>query len=224
MKTRFSLFFFYLGISLFCGLILFLTNLINAPQSNSSTKNPSLIYTDLNDSDLKAVNQEGEIVSLQQLKGKVWIFCQFFIDCPQCAKRSYEDLRKIEKKFHQRKDFHIVCISIDPEKDRVEQLKKYAQVLGAETRNWWLLTGEKKKLYAYMREKMLYPQISQRTDPKEIAQKGKFKHDLSIALFDRNLRMREKINLTFVRDNYGKTYYKESYQTLLRRIKQLLKE
>ena len=65
--------------------------------------------------DLVATNQDGKEVRLSDLKGKVWIGLEFFATCPACAKRNYTDLLKIYAEFKDDPNFHMVCISVDPE-------------------------------------------------------------------------------------------------------------
>ena len=40
--------------------------------------------------DFTATNQDGETVNLQSLKGKVWVFAQFYGSCPECNKINLE--------------------------------------------------------------------------------------------------------------------------------------
>ena len=223
-KNKKFLLLFYGSIALVClGIFFFSFSISKHQKKKRELKKPLPIYANLSDKNLFTTNQEGKKVSLHQLKGKVWIFCQFFLSCPQCAKRNYEDLLKIAKIFRKDKNFHIVCISINPEEDTTEKLKIYAQTLKVDVKNWWLLTGDKKTLYSYMREKMLYPDIIARTDKEEIITKGKFAHDLSIAVFDDKLQMRDKVDLYFAK-NYSKDLYRKTSKELIANIRKLLKE
>ena len=43
----------------------------------------------------------------------------------------------------------FVSFSIDPERDSVPVLKKYADKYGVNHDNWWLLTGNKKTIYDF---------------------------------------------------------------------------
>lgn len=42
-----------------------------------------------------------------------------------------------------------MSFSIDPERDTVAALKKYADKYGVDHDNWWMLTGPKKKIYDF---------------------------------------------------------------------------
>lgn len=148
---------------------------------------------------LIATNQDGEEVSLFDLKEKTWVFAQFFARCPQCGERNYQDLLSLYKKYKDNPNFHLVCITVAPETDTVTKIKEYADALGAETDSWWFLTGDKETMHRYMSKEMKFLDIRERTDEMEIASKGKYAHDLSIAVFAPNLKMVTKRDLFFAR-------------------------
>lgn len=141
-------------------------------------------------SDLEATNQLGEAVKLSQLKGKVWVVAEFFAVCPHCALRNGQELREILNEFSSQQDFHLTCISIDPETDNVDKLKDYASALNADPKNWWFLTtGDNTKAHSYMEGTLKFFKIKQRTDPADIESNGKFAHDLGLALVNKNFEV-----------------------------------
>jgi len=134
-----------------------------------------------------------------------------------CAERNYTDLLKIYKKYKDHPDFMIVCMSIDPETDNVERLKEYAKVVDADSNKWWFLTGDRETLHTYMQEEMKFMDIRERTIPEEIATMGKYAHDLGLAVFDKDLRMRTKIDLAFARSQshvMEETFTKRLYSAI----------
>jgi protein SCO1 len=140
--------------------------------------------------DLEAINQEGKAVKLSDLRGKVWIAAEFFAICPHCAVRNGEELRKIYDEFRSHPDFHIVCITVDPENDRQEKLADYATALGAETRNWWFLNaGDQKATHDYLEQELKFFGVRERSDPLDIEANGRFAHDLGFLLVDREFRV-----------------------------------
>ena len=52
--------------------------------------------------------------------------------------------RKIDSAF-----VHFLSFSVDPERDSVEVLKKYADRYGVNHDTWWMLTGPKKRIYDF---------------------------------------------------------------------------
>lgn len=141
-------------------------------------------------SDLEATNQLGEVVKLSQLKGKVWVVAEFFAVCPHCALRNGQELREILNEFASQQDFHLTCISIDPETDHVDKLKDYASALNANPKNWWFLTtGDNAKAHDYMEGTLKFFKIKQRSDPADIESNGKYAHDLGLALVNKNFEV-----------------------------------
>jgi cytochrome oxidase Cu insertion factor (SCO1/SenC/PrrC family) len=150
--------------------------------------------------DLVASNQNGETVRLSDLRGKVWAVTQFFAVCPLCARSNSTDLKTLSETFSGYPDFHLVCISIDPEQDDVGKLAAYARALGADVKKWWFLTGEPAVVHRYLEKDLKFPSAIERTDPDEIAAMGRFQHDLGIMVIDREMRIVGKRNLSWAAD------------------------
>ena len=182
---------------------------------------PSIYFKIQND--LVAHNQHGEEVKISQLKGKVWLFTQFFISCPQCLDRNLQDLKKIYNHFKDNPHFQIVSLSLNPKEDTVpklqEYIKKYLQV---DDSQWWMLTGNEEKLRQYAEKELKLFKIKERTDQNEIQAKGKFAHDLGLVIFDENWQMRAKYNLHRAK-HQGKEAYQQARKSLYRDIEYLLK-
>jgi cytochrome oxidase Cu insertion factor (SCO1/SenC/PrrC family) len=140
--------------------------------------------------DLEATNQAGEVVKLSDLKGKVWVVAEFFAICPHCALRNGQELRELLNAFSSDPNFHLVCVSIDPETDNVERLKEYAAALNADPKQWWFLTtGDNAKAHGYMEGTLKFFKVKERTDPADIESNGKFAHDLGLALVNENFEV-----------------------------------
>jgi protein SCO1/2 len=165
--------------------------------------------------DLAAVNQEGNDVKLSDLRGKVWIAAEFFAVCPHCAVRNGEELRKIYDEFRGHPDFHIVCISVDPENDKKEKLADYASALGAESKNWWFLNaGEAKATHEYLEKELKFFGIRERKDPADIEANGRYAHDLGFLLVDREFRVIGKWPLADARSEEARKRDPQLYQKL----------
>lgn len=170
-------------------------------------------------SDLQATNQAGEQVSLSDLRGKVWIVAEFFAVCPKCAVRNGSDLREIYDEFKGNPDFHLVCVSVDPEADTVEKLGEYATALGADVSNWWFLTGEREELHRYLTNELKFLDIRERSDPDEVEQLGRYAHDLGLMVVDRSWRVIGKRDLAWAREEGGEGTYEEWKEDLKQRVR-----
>jgi protein SCO1 len=135
--------------------------------------------------DLSGINQDGKPVKLSELKGKVWVVCEFFAICPHCAVRNGQELKAISDAFKDDPNFHLVCVSVDPKMDTVERLKEYAGVLSADSSRWWFMSaGDEKATHDYMEQELKFFAIRERRDPDDIASNGRFAHDLGLTLVD----------------------------------------
>lgn len=220
---------FYTGIGIACVAIVaisIITQKLGKEQTDEIVagvkKSAAPIFLTLQN-DLTATNQDGKEVSLYDLKGKVWLFSQFFIRCPQCAQRNFDDLKMFMDEFKSDPDFHMVSMTLNAEHDTVDQIAEYAQLYDASTSRWWFLTGEQDKLRDYVSSEMKFLDVKERTNEEEISEKGLFAHDLSIALFDKNLNMRAKVDLNFAKGQDEK-FYKEMVKQLKVRIQETLAE
>jgi protein SCO1/2 len=165
--------------------------------------------------DLEAVNQEGRHVRLSDLKGKVWVAAQFFAVCPHCAVRNGEELHRIREAFGGHPDFHIVCITVDPEQDKEEKLADYAKALNADAKNWWFLNaGEAKATHKYLEEELKFFATRERTDPVDIETNGRYLHDLGFLLVDRDFRVIGKWPLAEARSEEARKREPELYEQL----------
>ena len=115
-------------------------------------------------------------MKISDLKDKVWIAAQFFAECPNCATRNGDHLVKLYQKYQDNPDFHVVCVSVDPEMDDIERLQQYATNLNADISNWWFLTGSREKLHSYMEKEMKFLSVRERTNEDDIAREGRWAH------------------------------------------------
>jgi len=165
--------------------------------------------------DLDAINQAEQQVKLSDLRGKVWIAAEFFAVCPHCAVRNGSELREIYEAFKDDPDFHITCISVDPETDKPEKLKEYAKVLGADAKNWWFLNaGEAKATHNYLEQQLKFFGVRERTDALDIEANGRYQHDLGFLLVDRDFNVIGKWPLADARSEQAKKLDPQMYERL----------
>lgn len=235
MTKKTTLTLFYGGIALLCVAIITLSRYLHN-KNESSNRMPGIEHKVVNtgkeeakdwfviQEDLEATNQEGKSVKLSDLKGKVWLAANFFAVCPMCAQRNGEELHKIYDAFGDHPDFHIVCISVDPENDDVERLKGYGEALGANPASWWFLNaGSEEKTHRYIEEQLKFFGVRERKDPDDIASNGRFAHDLAFILVDRQFRVIGKWPLSDARSPEAKErqpgLYDELKKDLFERIR-----
>jgi len=154
--------------------------------------------------DFTLTNQNGEKVSLHDMVRvdpqtgdtvpKIIVANFFFTHCPTICppitmniKKLQESIKKSEKVGDRTADFvQFLSFSVDPERDSVAQLKKWADRFQINPENWWLLTGDKKTIYDLsLKDMKLWAQDPQGVDTG-------FVHTPTIVLIDREriVRMR----------------------------------
>lgn len=137
---------------------------------------------------ISLVNQLGDTVRLNELRGKIVVADFFFTSCPsicphltlnmkalQDALKTKDDTRKIDTPF-----IHFLSFSVDPEHDSVAALKKYADRFGVNHDMWWLLTGPKKTIYDFALNEVKLPLVdNQQVD-------SNFIHTSKFVVIDKN--------------------------------------
>lgn len=224
---------FYAGVALVCAAILALVNFLILP--GLKTKGAETIdFANVGQQrqeawfpigkDLVATNQAGETVKLSDLRGKVWVVAEFFAVCPHCAVRNGKELREIYDAFKDHPDFHIVCISVDPQQDDVEKLKDYAEALGADSKNWWFLNaGDEKATHEYLEKTLKFLGVRERTDPAQIEANGRFEHDMGLLAVSRDFSTFGKWDLAFQRSELGTPEgYKSVKSAMMTRLREEL--
>ena len=98
--------------------------------------------------DFSFTNQEGETITNESVKGKVYVADFFFTTCPTICPIMKKEMIRVYEKFGDNPNFKILSHTIDPKHDTVEVLKDYAKKLGIENaKTWSFLTGEAEKIY-----------------------------------------------------------------------------
>ena len=87
-------------------------------------------------------NSDGNTVTLDNLKGKVWVADFIFTTCTMACPMMTGNMNIVHKKFKKNDNVRLVSISVYPEFDTPEVLKNYASQYDADTEKWLFLTGK----------------------------------------------------------------------------------
>lgn len=168
--------------------------------------------------DFSLTNQNNETISNETYEGKVYVLEFFFSTCPTICPKMNANLKQVEMQFKGQKDFGVASITINPETDTSEVLKKHAQDLEITSENWHFLTGDKEYIYKIANKGFnMYAAENSKVN-------GGFEHSGLFALIDKegNIRCRK--------DDFGNPilYYdgleKEGIKAITEDIKLLLQE
>ena len=101
--------------------------------------------------EFELLDQDGNTVTLESLKGKPWVanfvFSRCTYQCPWTCRKIMElneELKNVDVRF--------VTITVDPEHDTVDVLKEYASVWKADPERWLFLTGEPEDVWNLIRK------------------------------------------------------------------------
>ena len=127
------------------GLILVMGTIVAAFTASKLRRPPLLVYGSV--PDFALTNQYGRVVSLSDLRGKVWIADIIFTRCPgPCAKMTRE-MSELQSAIQGNEAVQFVSLTADPEFDTPDVLKQYGEKFGASAGRWHFLTGRKPELY-----------------------------------------------------------------------------
>ena len=98
------------------------------------------------------VDSEGKSISLNTLKGKVWVADFIFTTCTMACPIMTGNMNTIHKKYKKNDDLRLVSISVYPEYDTPKVLKEYASQYDANTDTWHFLTGEESTVKEVIRD------------------------------------------------------------------------
>lgn len=134
-------------------------------------------------------NQSGNVVALDDLRGKVWvadiIFTRCSGPCPQMTRR----MELLQAALPKKSGAKLITLTTDPEYDSPEVLKKYGERFNADFSRWQFLTGTKKQLGALAIDglKLSAEEIKpeQRKDDSDL-----FVHSTYFVVVDKQGRMR----------------------------------
>jgi len=94
-------------------------------------------------------DQRGAPFGTRELAGKIWVADFIFTSCQGACPLLSERMAEVGKRArHLGPDFHLVSISVDPERDTPARLAEYAARWGANPISWSFLTGPEQAIQA----------------------------------------------------------------------------
>lgn len=121
--------------------------------------NPSLvdvsvkhITKDHSIADFKLINQNGDTITQNDYKNKIYIADFFFTRCTNiCIAMAY-NMNELQEYYKNDDDILFLSHSVTPEMDSVPVLKEYAKNKGVIDGKWNVTTGDKKHIYELARK------------------------------------------------------------------------
>ncbi|MDB5209907.1 MAG: cytochrome oxidase biosis protein Sco1/SenC/PrrC, putative copper metallochaperone [Sediminibacterium sp.] len=115
-------------------------------------------------------NQLGDSVSFYDKPGKILVVDLFFTSCGSICPRLTANMSKLQQSFLRGGDLRkkvdtpivqFMSFTVDPQRDSVSVLKKYADRNGVNHDNWWMLTGNRDSIYKFVFEELRVDKFSE---------------------------------------------------------------
>lgn len=129
------------------------------PIYNPSDFNPELVDKSLQNktkdhtvSDFQLINQNGNAITQEHYKNKIYVVDFFFTRCPTICPIMTDNMVKIQNEFIDHDDVMLLSLSVTPEIDSISVLKEYATGKGVIDKKWHITTGNKAHIYNLARK------------------------------------------------------------------------
>ena len=154
-KPHFLLLIFFVICTLSCNQI----SNKELPVYNPSDLNPELVDKSLHNTtenhtvaDFNLLNQNGEIITQEDYKDKIYIVDFFFTNCLGICPIMTDNMAKLQEEFLSNNDIMLLSLSVTPEIDSTSVLRTYADDKGVIDSKWNIATGDKKHIYELARK------------------------------------------------------------------------
>jgi protein SCO1/2 len=131
------------------------------------------------------IDQNGESVTEQTFKEKIYVTDFFFTTCPGICPKMTENMALVQEAFKDDPEVLLLSHSVTPETDSVQVLKTYAENKGAISNKWYLVTGDRKQIYDLGRKTYFVEQ-----DLGQEKEEDEFLHSENFVLIDKNKHIR----------------------------------
>jgi len=167
------------------------------PAPNLPIYQPSMVNTELVDSTMqyirkyhkvanfKLINQNGDTVTQENYKDKIYVADFFFTTCQTICPIMTDHMKKIQEEFKDDDEVLLLSHTVTPKIDSVEQLRKYADKKGVIDSKWNLVTGDKKQIYELARKSYFVVKNQGNGGPYDMI------HTENFALIDNQRRIRK---------------------------------
>ncbi|HMT29409.1 MAG TPA: SCO family protein [Bacteroidia bacterium] len=118
---------------------------IFGPKEPSATNPKDTLYHKV--ADFNLISQDGKEFSGKQLQGKIYVVDFFFATCQTICPKMTMQMKRVQEAYKSDPEILLISHTVNPEKDTVESLARYAAEYGAEAGKWYFLTGDKKTIY-----------------------------------------------------------------------------
>ena len=187
----FAIVFFILSV-----IIIYIIYTLKVPNEKLPVYQPDMVNAELVDStvqyvrkyhkiaDFDLVNQNGETITENDYKDKIYIADFFFTTCLTICPIMTDHMVKIQEKIKDDDEVLLLSHTVFPVADSVPVLKEYAIEKGVIDEKWNLVTGDKKEIYELARKSYLATKSTGDGGPYDMI------HTENFILVDKNRQIR----------------------------------
>ena len=139
-------------------------------------------------------NQAGQRVTLESLRGKVWLADIIFTRCPGPCFQMTKRMAGIAAALPSDSPVKLITLTTDPDFDQPAVLKLYGERFEAQAARWQFLTGAKTDIYRVAIEGLKLVIMEKKPAEREI-ENDLFIHSTVVALVDKQGRLRGHFDL-----------------------------
>ncbi len=139
--------------------------------------------------DFALTNQNGQAVSLADLRGHVWVADIIFTTCPGPCLKMTRQMKELQDALPPRSQAKLVSLTTYPEYATPPILKAYAERFGADPNRWMFLTGTKKEIAKLAIESLKLTAIEKKPEERE-SPNDLFIHSTIFVIVDKRAQLR----------------------------------
>lgn len=145
---------------------------------------------DYNDLSVELIDQYGEAITFpDDLKGKPVLMGFIYTHCPDICSFITANLHSVWEEMDKTDEAHFVLITFDPERDRPEILREYAEAFDMNRSPFTFLTGEPERIDTLMKRLNVRSQVSYTTETEEGEELYFLNHTDKVLLIDEEGRL-----------------------------------
>ncbi len=129
------------------------------------------------------INQDSLVITPKTFENKAYVVDYFFTSCPTICPTVKQEGLRVAERFKDEEKLKLLSVSIDTGYDTIPRLKWYADKLEIDSKQWHLVTGNKKEIYGIAKD-FFHVAIEDKNEP------GGFNHDGRLILVDKNKHIR----------------------------------
>ncbi len=123
-------------------------------------------------------------VSKASLSGRVWVAGFIFVHCSGPCPMVSQVMARLQTRLPNKAV--LVTFTVDPDRDSLDVLKRYAKSWEADPARWWFVRGEKKEVYRLMYEGFKLPLVEDPDAPSGF----RVTHSVRLVLVDQQGKVR----------------------------------